>query len=105
MSFEIAWFAPSCWGDTARLGVGDPERRATFDYNAKVVGLADRLGLRRRMIAVGNTRSIGKADMPENTASPEIRVEPDTFRVWVDGDEIEPAPARELPMAQRYFLF
>ena len=36
---------------------------------------------------------------------PEIRVEPDTFRVWVDGDEIEPAPAAVLPMAQRYFLF
>jgi urease subunit alpha len=57
------------------------------------------------MVAVGNTRSIGKADMPENTAMPEIRVEPDTFRVWVDGDEIEPAPAAVLPMAQRYFLF
>jgi urease subunit alpha len=68
-------------------------------------GLAERLGLRRRMVAVGNTRRLTKADMPENTATPEIRVEPDTFRVWVDGDEIEPAPARELPMAQRYFLF
>ena len=68
-------------------------------------GLADRLGLRRRMVAVGNTRSIGKADMPENTATPDIRVEPDTFRVWVDGDLIEPAPAQVLPMAQRYFLF
>ena len=37
-----------------------------------------------------DTRRIGKADMPQNTACPEIRVEPDTFRVWVDGDEIEP---------------
>ena len=43
--------------------------------------------------------------MPENTALPEIRVEPDTFRVWVDGEEIEPRPAVELPLAQRYFLF
>jgi urease subunit alpha len=68
-------------------------------------GLPERLALNRRMVAVGNTRSLGKADMPENTATPEIRVEPDTFRVWVDGDEIEPAPAPELPMAQRYFLF
>ena len=68
-------------------------------------GLAERLGLRRRLVAVADTRRLGKADLPENTATPEIRVEPDTFRVWVDGDEIEPAPARELPMAQRYFLF
>lgn len=50
MTLEISWFAPSCWGDTARLGVGDPERRATFDYNAKVVGLADRLGFKNVLI-------------------------------------------------------
>jgi len=68
-------------------------------------GISDRLGLRRRLAAVANTRRLGKADMPENTALPEIRVEPDTFRVWVDGEEIEPRPAIELPMAQRYFLF
>jgi len=43
--------------------------------------------------------------MPLNDALPEIRVEPDTFRVWVDGDEIEPAPVAELPLAQRYSLF
>jgi alkanesulfonate monooxygenase len=44
MPLEIAWFAPSCWGDTARLGVDDPTRRATFDYNRRVIELADRLG-------------------------------------------------------------
>jgi urease alpha subunit len=25
--------------------------------------------------------------------------------VWVDGEEIEPAPVSELPLAQRYSLF
>jgi urease subunit alpha len=43
--------------------------------------------------------------MPRNSAMPSIRVEPDTFRVWVDGEEIEPAPVSELPLAQRYSLF
>ena len=43
--------------------------------------------------------------MPLNDALPEIRVEPDTFRVWVDGDEIVPDPVAELPLAQRYSLF
>jgi alkanesulfonate monooxygenase len=47
---EIAWFAPSCWGDTARLGVADPHRRATYAYNARVIGLADRLGYRNVLI-------------------------------------------------------
>jgi urease subunit alpha len=68
-------------------------------------GLGERLALRRRLLAVDDTRCLGKADLPENTALPEIRVEPDTFRVWIDGDEVEPQPAAELPLAQRYFLF
>ena len=68
-------------------------------------GLEERLGLRDRLVAVANTRSLGKADLPENTATPDIRVDSDTFRVWIDGDEVEPQPADELPMAQRYFLF
>jgi urease subunit alpha len=63
------------------------------------------LGLEAEVVAVKDTRALTKADMPLNDARPEIRVEPDTFRVWVDGDEIEPAPATELPLAQRYSLF
>ena len=62
-------------------------------------------GCAARCVAVADTRRLGKADLPENTALPEIRVEPDTFRVWIDGEEIEPRPAAELPLAQRYFLF
>ncbi len=52
-----------------------------------------------------DTRSLSKADMPLNDACPDIRVEPDTFRVWVDGDEIVPDPVSVLPLAQRYSLF
>ncbi|MGY1673423.1 urease subunit alpha [Geodermatophilus sp. SYSU D00710] len=68
-------------------------------------GLGDRLGVDRRLAAVTDTTRLGKADMPENTALPEIRVDPDTFTVAVDGEVWEPEPVRELPMAQRYFLF
>jgi urease subunit alpha len=63
------------------------------------------LGLEAELVAVRDTRSLGKADMPLNDACPEIRVEPDTFRVWVDGEEIVPNPVSELPLAQRYSLF
>jgi urease subunit alpha len=68
-------------------------------------GLADRLAIDRRLAAVGDTTRLGKADMPENTALPEIRIDPDTFTVSVDGEVWEPEPVRELPMAQKYFLF
>jgi urease subunit alpha len=68
-------------------------------------GLADRLDVRRRLVPVADTRSLTKADMPNNDALPRIEVEPDTFTVRVDGEVVEAAPATELPMAQRYFLF
>jgi len=68
-------------------------------------GLAERLGLTRALVPVGDVSSRGKADMTNNGALPDIRVEPDTFTVRIDGEVIEEAPAAELPMAQRYFLF
>ena len=67
--------------------------------------VSDRIGCKRAFAPVDNTRSVGKADMPLNDALPRIEVEPDTFVVRVDGEAVEPSPAAELPMAQRYFLF
>jgi urease subunit alpha len=68
-------------------------------------GLADRLDVRRALAAVGDVRRLRKSDLPQNDALPEITVEPDTFTVRIDGEVVEAAPAAELPMAQRYFLF
>ncbi|MGB2923453.1 MAG: urease subunit alpha [Mycobacterium sp.] len=68
-------------------------------------GLADRLAVNRRLVAVGNMRKVGKAQMPLNDATPHIEVDPDTFTVRIDGEVWQEQPATELPMAQRYFLF
>ena len=68
-------------------------------------GLAGRVALDRRLVAVRNTRGLGKEHMPENDARPRIEVDPDTFAVRIDGELITEAPATVLPMAQRYFLF
>jgi urease subunit alpha len=68
-------------------------------------GLADRLHVNRRLVPVADVRRRGKESMPLNDALPAIDVNPDTFAVHVDGELIEPAPAQELPLAQRYFLF
>jgi urease subunit alpha len=68
-------------------------------------GLADRLAIGRPLVPVADTRSLGKADLPRNDALPRIEVDPNTFAVRIDGDLVEPHPATELPMAQRYFLF
>jgi urease subunit alpha len=68
-------------------------------------GLAGELAVQGRLVPVGNTRALGKDDLPENTARPRIDVEPDTFAVRIDGELVEEQPVAELPMAQRYFLF
>jgi urease subunit alpha len=52
-----------------------------------------------------DTRRVGKADMPRNDAMPDIRIDPDTFAVRIDGELVVEEPAEVLPMAQRYFLF
>jgi urease subunit alpha len=68
-------------------------------------GLADRLGLDRELVPVADVSGRGKADLVNNDARPDIQVDPDTFTVRIDGDVVEAAPATELPMTQRYFLF
>ncbi len=68
-------------------------------------GLAERLDVRRRLVATADVRRRGKADLPLNDALPHVSVDPDTFTVAIDGAEVVPEPATVLPMAQRYFLF
>ncbi|MFB7448349.1 urease subunit alpha [Streptomyces sp. NPDC056194] len=67
--------------------------------------LPRKLGLHKEFAAIGSTRRVTKADMRENDALPRVEVDADTFSVTIDGEVVEPAPAVELPMAQRYFLF
>jgi urease subunit alpha len=66
--------------------------------------LAD-LGVAKRFVAVLDCRSLTKADLPNNDALPDVRVDADTFAVTIDGELVAESPATELPMAQRYFLF
>ncbi|MFJ3530870.1 urease subunit alpha [Streptomyces sp. NPDC090132] len=68
-------------------------------------GLAERLGLERELVAVRPTRHLTKADLPNNTALPDIQVDPETFAIHIDGELVEPSPATELPLAQRYSMF
>ncbi len=69
-------------------------------------GLARKLKVGKTLVAVNNTRkSIGKADMIHNGATPKITVDPETYAVTADGVLLACEPASVLPMAQRYFLF
>jgi urease subunit alpha len=64
-----------------------------------------KLKLAKPLVAVKNTRRIGKRDMKLNDAMPRIDVDPETYAVRADGELLVCEPASVLPMAQRYFLF
>ncbi|GGH45661.1 urease subunit alpha [Frigidibacter albus] len=72
---------------------------------AEADGLRARIGLAKQTVAVEGTRTIGKADMIHNSATPKIEVNPETYEVRANGELLTCEPAKELPLAQRYFLF
>ena len=63
------------------------------------------LNLNRMVRPVKNVRNLTKKDMKNNTATPDLDVDPQTYEVFVDGEKITSEAATELPLAQRYFLF
>jgi urease subunit alpha len=68
--------------------------------------IGEKWGLSKMLVPVENTRGgISKADMVHNNATPDIKVDPETYEVTADGELLTCEPATVLPMAQRYFLF
>jgi urease len=68
-------------------------------------GIGKKLGLEKAVEAVKKTRDIGKKDMVLNSATPDIKVDPETFEVTADGEHLTCEPATTLPLARKYFLF
>jgi urease subunit alpha len=78
----------------------------TFVSQAAIeAGMDGALGLAKALLAVSGTRTVTKADMVHNAATPTIAVDPETYEVRADGELLTCQPATVLPMAQRYFLF
>src|SRR6056300_115362 len=69
------------------------------------LGSLESLKIAKNTIAVENTRNISKKDMVFNNYCPDILVDPETYEVTADGNVLTCDPAKELPLAQRYFLF
>ena len=66
--------------------------------------LAGRWKIAKPMLPIASTRQLGKADMVRNDALPEIRVDAQTFEVFVDGELATSAAAKEVSLNRRYFL-
>jgi urease subunit alpha len=89
------------------FGGGPAATSVIFTSGAAIKGkLASKLNMSKRLVAVENTRaSIGKRDMIHNGAMPKLEIDAETYEVRADGELLTCAPATELPMTQRYFLF
>jgi urease subunit alpha len=81
------------------------ESSVTFVSQAALQNSGMLLGLSKRLLAVTNTRNIGKRSMVLNCALPRIEVNPETYEVRADGRLLTCEPARVLSMAQRYFMY
>jgi urease subunit alpha len=68
-------------------------------------GIYEQLELQRTVLPARGIRAIDKKRMILNDATPQIEVDPETYEVRADGVHLTCAPATELPMAQRYFLY
>lgn len=68
-------------------------------------GISESLGLQRIVLPVKNCRNITKNDMKLNNRMGDIKVDPETYEVTVDGEKIICDSAESLPLTQRYYLF
>jgi len=65
----------------------------------------DTLDVAKKLLAVSNTRKIGKHSMILNNATPRMEVNPETYEVRADGRLLTCEPAKVLALAQRYFMY
>jgi urease subunit alpha len=78
----------------------------TFVSQASLAnGSAESLGLHKHLSAVKGCRTVKKKDMVHNAYTPRMEIDAQTYEVRADGQLLTCEPAKELPMAQRYFLF
>jgi urease subunit alpha len=88
-----------------QFGKALPDSCITFVSGAAhAAGIKKRLGLERQVVAVKNTRKIGKRDMVRNSGTPKIEVSPETFAVTVDGKHATVAPLKTVSLNQKYFF-
>ena len=89
-------------------GKGQAVDKTSFTFVSQYAyehGIKEGLGLNRNVLPVKHCRDIGKKDMVYNNRIAKLEVDPETYTVKVDGEEITCEPAGELALAQRYFLF
>jgi urease subunit alpha len=87
------------------FGSAPSDVSVTFVAGAAIEGgLAERLRLRTPLVACRGARSLDKAAMLRNDRLPAITVDPDTYRVEVDGRVCTSEPMSRVPLGRRYTI-
>lgn len=69
-------------------------------------GIKEEIGLNKIVLPVKNTRNLTKCDMKLNDYAPKtIRIDPQTFDVFIDDELVTCEPIHTTSLSQRYFLF
>src|SRR5699024_9220410 len=104
ISYSIAGIADGALADTEPVmyrpmwgAFGKAPQAISYTFTSQAAvnnGVPQKLGLKKQIYAVKNTRNIGKQDMVLNHALPLITVDPDTFQVYVNGEPLQNPPAQ-----------
>ncbi|MDY0051791.1 MAG: urease subunit alpha, partial [Aliarcobacter sp.] len=86
-------------------GRASAKTSAIFTSNFASKDLKEKLEINKKVLAVKNTRNIGKKDMKLNDFIGEIKVNPETYDVTVNGEIITSDYVTTVPMAKKYFMF
>ncbi|AXX91607.1 urease subunit alpha [Malaciobacter molluscorum LMG 25693] len=87
------------------LGKASAKTSAIFTSKVASSNLKEKLEICKKVLAVKNTRNIGKKDMKLNDFIGDIKVDPETYDVTVNAELIESNYVETVPMAKKYFLF
>src|SRR3990172_6885308 len=88
------------------MGTANQNTSVTFTSKAAIDnGLATKLNIKKKLLPVKNCRKISKEDMVFNNLTPKIDIDPETFKVKVNGKLVSVDPAKTVSLARLYQLF
>lgn len=83
-----------------------PETSVLFVSQSSIEsGAIATYGLKKRVEAVRECRSVGKKDMKYNNAMPAMKVDPESYTVVANGEACTAAPAEALPLTQAWYVY
>jgi len=88
--------------------IGSAKQNTSVTFTSKAAidnGIATKLNVKKKFLPVKNCRKISKEDMVYNNLTPKIDIDPETFKVKVNGELVSVDPAKTVSLARLYQLF